>query len=487
MGELKSGTLKDMALAVVGRRAVSSAAVTACNGSRVSQLSSTTACFNKGGSSGHHGSSGPPCGTRGHTSESADKTEIGEHQNGPRARDMVNSYTGVKTCGSSELSETPKPTSASIRERNITVTSYYNQQAIDRAAAKPSVRLTPATIMYADNSSKNIGIMRSAQYLHQELPIRIAHRVSAIRNLPFIVGCNPEILAVHELYIRAFTILSQIPAIVTKADEERYSQILRELLEDHKDVVSNLAKGFKEARKHIKDEEVIRRYLDKNLTSRLGIRMLATHHLLLKEPSPDHIGIISIRLSLKRVIEKWATFAQQLAIQRYGHAPDIRISGHINASFPYIEMPLEYLLPELFKNSIRATIEKNPGQRDKSLPPIYVTICNNEEEFVVKISDRGGGISKDRLNHIMMYSFTTADESQDALMEDDVLGNMLESMNQTTSGPMHGYGFGLPTSRAYAEYLGGSLSIQSMQGLGTDVYLRLRHFHSKSGAPPFRI
>ena len=55
----------------------------------------------------------------------------------------------------------------------------------------------------------------------QELPIRIAHRVAAIRNLPFIVGCNPEILAVHELYIRAFTILSQIPAIVTKADEER--------------------------------------------------------------------------------------------------------------------------------------------------------------------------------------------------------------------------------------------------------------------------
>ena len=38
---------------------------------------------------------------------------------------------------------------------------------------------------------------------------------------------------------------------MTKADEERYSQILRELLEDHKDVVSNLAKGFKEARKLI--------------------------------------------------------------------------------------------------------------------------------------------------------------------------------------------------------------------------------------------
>ena len=43
-----------------------------------------------------------------------------------------------------------KPTSSSsVRERNMAVTSYYNQQTIDIAAEKPSVRLTPATIMYA--------------------------------------------------------------------------------------------------------------------------------------------------------------------------------------------------------------------------------------------------------------------------------------------------------------------------------------------------
>ena len=93
---------------------------------------------------------------------------------------------------------------------------------------------------------------RSAQYLHQELPIRIAHRIAAIRNLPFIVGCNPSILAVHELYIRAFNILNDFPEILTKSDEEKYSQVLKELLEDHKDVVTNLARGFKEAKKHIK-------------------------------------------------------------------------------------------------------------------------------------------------------------------------------------------------------------------------------------------
>ena len=47
------------------------------------------------------------------------------------------------------------------------------------------------------------------------------------------------------------------------------------------------------------------------------------------------------------------------------------------------------------------------------------------------------------------------------------------------------FGFGLPTSRAYAEYLGGSLSIQSMQGIGTDIYLRLRHIDGKGES--FRV
>ena len=59
-------------------------------------------------------------------------------------------------------------------------------------------------------------------------------------------------MAVHELYIRAFHILNDFPEILTAADEEKYSQVLRELLDDHKNVVSQLAQGFKECRKHIK-------------------------------------------------------------------------------------------------------------------------------------------------------------------------------------------------------------------------------------------
>ena len=101
-------------------------------------------------------------------------------------------------------------------------------------------------------------------------------------------------------------------------------------------------------------------------------------------------------MNLKKVIDRWATFVQQITEDKYGHTPEIRISGHLNAKFPYIEMPLDYIMPEILKNAVRATIEAHPGSRGKHLPPIYVTMANNATDFIIKISDRGGGISHDR-------------------------------------------------------------------------------------------
>ena len=53
----------------------------------------------------------------------------------------------------------PKPTPSNVHERRTTVASYYNQPAIDNAAAKQSVRLTPATIMYAGRSFDGSHVM----------------------------------------------------------------------------------------------------------------------------------------------------------------------------------------------------------------------------------------------------------------------------------------------------------------------------------------
>uniref|UniRef100_UPI00398ECDD4 branched-chain alpha-ketoacid dehydrogenase kinase isoform X1 n=1 Tax=Pristiophorus japonicus TaxID=55135 RepID=UPI00398ECDD4 len=368
------------------------------------------------------------------------------------------------------------------RERSKTVTSFYNQSAIDAAAEKASVRLTPTTMLYSGKTPDGSHVLRNARYLYNELPVRIAHRIKGFRTLPFIIGCNPTILQVHELYIRAFQMLSDFPLITDGKSETQYCKMIRQLLDDHKDVVTMLAEGFRECRKHVQDESLIRSFLDNTLTSRLGIRILATHHLTLYEDNPDFVGIICTRLSPKRIIEKWVDFARRLCEHQYGNSPRVRINGHVAARYPFIPMPLDYILPELLKNAMRASMESHLDT-PSNVPDIVVTIANNDTDFIIRISDRGGGIPHNIVEKVMDYHFTTAEESTQDTRMNTFYGHMLNSGPQ--SGPMHGFGFGLPTSRAYAEYLGGSLSIQSMQGIGTDVYLRLKHIDGKEES--FRI
>lgn len=89
------------------------------------------------------------------------------------------------------------------------------------------------------------------------------------------------------------------------------------------------------------------------------------------------MGIICRRLSPKRIIEKWVDFSRwvcspvwaggccgwgraltsasrrRLCEHQYGNSPRVRINGHVAARFPFIPLPLDYILPELLKNAMR--------------------------------------------------------------------------------------------------------------------------------------
>jgi len=373
-------------------------------------------------------------------------------------------------------------TSELVRKNRNNLQWFYDHPAIDAAAEKPSVRLTPAAILYTGRSGDEGHALKTAQYLHKELPVRVAHRVAAFRFLPFIVGCNPIILAVHELYIGTFYLLSEFPS-VTESNEKEFAKLIRILLDDHKDVVTQLSEGFKECRKYIDNENVVKTFLDRTLTSRLGMRILAENYLGLRDQKQSHVGAININMKPKDLIDRWCSYVTELSEQKYGKCPAFKLNGHLDASFPYIEAPLDYILPELLKFAIRSTIEAHLSS--PSLPPIIITIANNDADFIIRISDRGGGIDHDKVDKVGQYHFSTAgSERQDSRLDGGILGNLM-STPQTVSTGFYGYGFGLPTAKAYAEYLGGSLDLVSMQGIGTDAYLRLKHIDGKHES--FRI
>jgi pyruvate dehydrogenase kinase 2/3/4 len=130
----------------------------------------------------------------------------------------------------------------------------------------------------------------------------------------------------------------------------------------------------------------------------------------------------------------------------------------------------DYIMLELLKNSMRATVEWHGVDAD--FPPIKVIIAdgNDNEDVVIKISDEGGGIPRSDMKKIWSYLFTTADPS---IQEGMVGVHSNEGVDHGIDSPLAGLGYGLPISRSYCRYFGGDLSIMSMEGFGTDCFVYL--------------
>lgn len=181
----------------------------------------------------------------------------------------------------------------------------------------------------------------------------------------------------------------------------------------------------------------------------------------------------------------------------------------------YIPVHLEYILTEILKNAFRATVEKHSKRPASalrtSIPPVIITIspppASSSVRFLsMRVRDQGGGVAPAHLAQIFSYSFTTAGRANGAAgsgWDDAELGGgpyaaqyvggsaavdgstsmggasglfaeMAGRGVQMGMGTIAGLGYGLPMSRLYARYFGGSLDFMSLDGWGSDVFLKLR-------------
>lgn len=200
------------------------------------------------------------------------------------------------------------------------------------------------------------------------------------------------------------------------------------------------------------------------------------------------------------MVESCAGFVADICELRYGTRPLLYIDGEPETTFASVPMHLEYIITEMLKNAFRATVES------KSNEPIVVTIApepplpeadipsikqasmekgqfrtegirpldDNAPGVTLRIRDRGGGIPPDVVPNIWSYSFTTFSEDDDFPGSSGADGLNAISNAGVGLSSIAGLGYGLPLSRAYAEYFGGGIDVQSLYRWGTDVYLRLK-------------
>lgn len=280
---------------------------------------------------------------------------------------------------------------------------------------------------------------------------------------------------------------------------------------------------------------------------RISRRVIAEQHLALTETfdSPWHfpqaevhphdqeaVGEIFLRCNAKEIVENCGKTMQELIRTAQGphvEIPEIKVYGHLDATFPYILSHLEYIIGELLRNSIQAVIEERKS-KDAKLPPIEVLICETSQHVIIRISDQGGGIPNEVLPYLWSFSKGPRREKRlrnlarvpkllGTLQELQVPGGESAAQVQQRldrrskhgdSGLYHGslssltsrapdlrLGIGLPMSRLYAgryfmtmvglraannlaEYWAGSLEIHSLEGYGVDAFLQISKLGNKN-------
>ncbi|KAL1832643.1 hypothetical protein DCAR_0102664 [Daucus carota subsp. sativus] len=313
-------------------------------------------------------------------------------------------------------------------------------------------------------------LLISAQFLHKELPIRIARRAIELQKLPYGLSDKPAVLKVRDWYLDSFRDLKSFPDIKDNNDELEFTKMIKMIKVRHNNVVPTMALGVQQLKKalhpkvHNDGLEEIHQFLDRFYMSRIGIRMLIGQHVELHNPNPppDVVGYIHTKMSPLEVARSASEDARGICLREYGSAPDVNIYGDSNFTFPYVPNHLHMMVFELVKNSLRA-VQERFMDLDKIAPPVRIIVADGLEDVTIKISDEGGGIARSGLPKIFTYLYSTA---KNPLCEQPDL----ETANVAT---MAGYGYGLPISRLYARYFGGDLQIISMEGYGTDAYLHL--------------
>ncbi|KAI7845283.1 hypothetical protein COHA_001126 [Chlorella ohadii] len=361
-------------------------------------------------------------------------------------------------------------------QSSVRLVDHFPRELVDDIFAFALKKQTGVSLKYMlDFGAKPIErqLILSAQFLHNELPVRLSHRVAELENLPYGLSAKPHVLKVRDWYVESFRELRGFPKVKDASDELQFTRLLQHIYRRHANVVPVMAMGVAELKRElaqtigIDDLPDIHQFLDNFYLSRIGIRMLIGQHIALHEPPREqHIGLIDTKCSPAGVCQDAIDDARSICMREKGSAPDVTVYGEPSFTFPYVPSHLHHMVFELVKNSLRAVHDRFEDS-DHEAPPIRIVVAEGEEDITIKVSDEGGGIPRSGLPKMWTYLYTTAKSPLDEMDR--------SGAQEGSDGPsvLAGYGYGLPISRLYARYFGGDLSIISMEGYGTDAYLHL--------------
>jgi len=318
-----------------------------------------------------------------------------------------------------------------------------------------------------------------ARLLHRELPSRFAVRVAHIESLEGWTE-HAELVRLREIFAESFSQLRlaapQLEGNPQAEDLAPYTEVIASLRARHRPVTALLGEALRNMRREEapEGEASIQAWTDTFFNSRISTEMLTKHYVAIIQSPPGQasrkVGVVDTKCNPGQICQEAALEVMKSLAAESSHgdgAPQFQINvfakhcthSGTDIEIPYIPQYLFYIVQELLRNSARASLEACRAAGLQEPEPIIVTVCADQKQVAIRISDKGGGVPFGNGDKIWSYQFSTSKWPYEAYLDGE--------------SPLSGWGMGLPLGRLYARYLGGSLELMHMPGIGVDTYLFL--------------
>ena len=301
-----------------------------------------------------------------------------------------------KSIVSSSFTSSPsaEAASASVDQLEIAKTEESEEWKIEvdmkELQKLASQKCTPLSLKdmykYAVDFSDEQQRLRNAQFLHRELPIRLAQRAVDLLTLPHGLSEALPTRQVATVYLRYLEKFQETPVPTTPQEEDQFTEMLQSLVLDRTSIPNAISRGVQAWRENDRREDMelerlqeMEDALYRFFTARVGLRFLTEHHILssphlaqrssLREAASyfdkedeAHLGCIQTNCSPVREVKKVVEEVSRQTEEYYGICPKIEVVDSTQASqktpFTYVPHHLHYMVGELLKNACRASVRK---------------------------------------------------------------------------------------------------------------------------------
>ena len=236
--------------------------------------------------------------------------------------------------------------------------------------------------------------LRNAQFLHKELPIRVAQRAVDLLTLPYGLNKTTQVQGIAHAYLRYLKSLLEFSCPQTEEQELEFTDALRAIVQDRTTIPIAIAEGIASLKEHRKEEvdvyrlQEMEKALYRFFNARTGLRLLAEHHILscvkgrkeneelrLKQSCFDSVPLDGDESYLGCIKADCDPYIETLEVADqvmkhckdcYGVTPHIEVldctpERYADSKFTYVPHHLQHVVAELLKNSCRATVRRYVG------------------------------------------------------------------------------------------------------------------------------